>query len=312
MASAIHPKSQYPPNELREGTGLIGWLGRVTGTVVGGKQLVAVTGTLLTLWVIGHLVGNLKIYAGQASINEYAQFLKDLGPLLWIARIGLLTLFVVHISLGIWVKRRSAQARPVGYAYSNTVQASVASRIMLTTGLVVGAFVLFHLAHYTLGWVKGTEITVPYATDKDSANKVALTGSALNEYTSAPEKLDRIMKEHDLSPGDTVTVNYLDLRDSAGLHDVYTMGISGFRHPLISGLYILAMLIFFFHLKHGIASAAQTLGLNTPRLNRWWKVITLAVALFIVVGNISIPVTILLGGLEPNPDVALTLEAYFS
>lgn len=248
---------------------------------------------MLTLFVIGHLVGNLKVYGAQENLNDYAAFLKELGPLLWIARAGLLAIFVIHIALAISLKRRSALARPIGYAHTSTVQASIGSRTMLTTGLVVGAFVLFHLAHYTFGWIKGTEMTIPQTASltPSIAEEVALRG---------------------FDAGQPVTVNYLDLRDSRGKHDVHTMVISGFSHPVISGLYILAMLFFFLHLKHGVGSSMQTLGLNSRRWNRLWTLAAWSIALFVVGGNISIPVAVLLGVLKSTPDVPLTLEAWLS
>src|SRR5207248_2495188 len=111
------------------------------------------------LFVIAHLIGNLKLLTGgpesRDAINAYAHFLKhDLGLLLWLVRAGLLAIFVLHLTLAIRLKLRSVAARPIPYSYARTVQAGVASRTMVWTGLVVGLFVLFHLAHYTFGWVK--------------------------------------------------------------------------------------------------------------------------------------------------------------
>jgi len=78
-------------------------------------------------FVVVHLVGNLKVFAGQDSINDYALFLKKLGPLLWVARAGLLAVFVVHVLLVLKLKALSAAARPVAYAHARTVQATTAS-----------------------------------------------------------------------------------------------------------------------------------------------------------------------------------------
>ena len=125
---------------------------------VGAKILVALSGLGLTVYVVFHMIGNLKVFQGRDAINGYAYFLKhDLGMLLWIARGGLLAIFVLHIVLAMRLKLRSVAARPVAYQSSRDVQATIASRTMIWTGIVVGLFTLFHLAHFTFGWVKGVE-----------------------------------------------------------------------------------------------------------------------------------------------------------
>jgi succinate dehydrogenase / fumarate reductase flavoprotein subunit len=105
------------------------------------KLGMAVTGLLLTGFVIGHLSGNFLIFAGQDAINDYAEFLKKNVGLLWSARIGLLVVFAVHILLAIRVRNGNRSARPTRYAYEDTVQASAASRTMILSGLVILAYV---------------------------------------------------------------------------------------------------------------------------------------------------------------------------
>lgn len=122
-------------------------------STIGAKAAVAVTGLFLVLFLIAHLVGNLLIFKGPDAINAYAKFLKDQGPLLWVARIGLLSIFVVHVALAILLSIRKKQARPQRYVFERTIQATLASRYMLMTGLVVLLFVVFHVSHYTLGLV---------------------------------------------------------------------------------------------------------------------------------------------------------------
>ena len=122
-------------------------------STIAAKLAMAVTGLLLTGFVIGHLSGNFLLFAGQNAINDYAQFLKKNPALLWGARIGLLVVFVLHILLAVQVKRGHRAARPIGYAFSRTVQADSASRTMLLSGLVILVYVIFHLAHFTLGYV---------------------------------------------------------------------------------------------------------------------------------------------------------------
>jgi succinate dehydrogenase / fumarate reductase cytochrome b subunit len=114
----------------------------------------SLTGLGLLGFVIVHMIGNLLIFAGRDALNSYAHVLKENGELLWLARGGLLTLFVVHVLLGIQLTLANRAARPVPYAREDTVQASWASRHMLLTGLVLLAFIVYHLAHFTFGWAQ--------------------------------------------------------------------------------------------------------------------------------------------------------------
>jgi succinate dehydrogenase / fumarate reductase, cytochrome b subunit len=116
---------------------------------VGRKVIVAVTGVILILFVIGHLLGNLQIYLGPEWINAYAQHLRDLGPVLWIIRIFLLASVLLHIYFTILLAIENRRARPEGYRKRNYVKASWASRHMVVSGLVVLAFIIFHLLHFT-------------------------------------------------------------------------------------------------------------------------------------------------------------------
>ncbi|MBK8976601.1 MAG: succinate dehydrogenase cytochrome b subunit [Planctomycetes bacterium] len=135
-------------------------LTKFLGSTVGAKFVVAVTGTLLSLFVVGHLAGNLLLFRGRDAMNTYAESLQHLGAALWLIRGGLLAVFATHIVLAIRLKLRNQSARPAGYAHEATVQASWASRSMVLTGLVVLAFVLMHLAHFTLGWLEPTKYAV--------------------------------------------------------------------------------------------------------------------------------------------------------
>lgn len=158
MSSTAPTKGDRPANTPPSGKGLLDWAQTMLTTSVGGKVLVAITGLALTLFVIAHLLGNLLLLAGPEAINAYAAMLKGNKEILWAMRLGLLAVFVIHIVFSLGLNLRSRKARPVGYAYERTVQASVASRTMVLTGLVIFAFVLYHLAHYTLGIAGGATV----------------------------------------------------------------------------------------------------------------------------------------------------------
>ena len=112
-------------------------------------MIVALTGVILILFVIGHLLGNLQIYLGPDWINAYSQHLRDLGPLLWLVRAFLLASVILHIYFTIQLAIENKRARPGRYRERNYVKASWASRHMVVSGLVVLAFIIFHLLHFT-------------------------------------------------------------------------------------------------------------------------------------------------------------------
>lgn len=118
---------------------------------VGAKAVMAVTGLLLLLFVLAHMLGNLQVFLGPDALNGYAQKLQSLGGLLWVARIGLATILVLHVATAARLTRLNRQARPVGYAALSPQVTSYAARTMVLSGFVILAFVAFHLLHFTLG-----------------------------------------------------------------------------------------------------------------------------------------------------------------
>ena len=122
---------------------------RIYASSIGAKAVVAVTGLLLFGFVMAHLLGNLQLWEGREAMNGYAAFLQSQGPLLWVMRGGLLGVFVVHIATAARLVWRNRGARPTPYAREATVKATWASRHMLLSGLVVLAFVIYHLLHFT-------------------------------------------------------------------------------------------------------------------------------------------------------------------
>lgn len=123
---------------------------------VGRKILTGLTGILLTLFTIVHLLGNLTLYdnSGQA-FNQYAHKLISLGPLLYVAEAGLILLFLVHAWIGISIYIKKRKARPVGYDMYQTKGApshqSSSSRTMAITGSIILLFVVLHVIHFKFG-----------------------------------------------------------------------------------------------------------------------------------------------------------------
>jgi succinate dehydrogenase / fumarate reductase cytochrome b subunit len=113
-------------------------------------MIVAATGLVLILFVIGHLLGNLQIFLGPEWINSYAEHLRQLGPFLWIIRGVLLIVVLLHIYYTIRLAIENRRARPERYVRKETVKATIASRSMVLSGLILLAFIIYHLLHFSV------------------------------------------------------------------------------------------------------------------------------------------------------------------
>jgi succinate dehydrogenase / fumarate reductase cytochrome b subunit len=116
---------------------------------LGKKYLMAGTGLLLVLFVIGHMAGNLQIFLGRGAINRYGHFLQSNMEILWPARIALLGAVLLHIWSATKLTLENRAARPVAYQQWEPAAASYASRTMMISGVIVAVFIVYHLLHYT-------------------------------------------------------------------------------------------------------------------------------------------------------------------
>jgi len=118
---------------------------------IGKKAVMAVTGLILFGYVFVHMLGNLQIYLGPGQINAYAELLHAKPALLWVARLVLLAAVALHIvaAFQLWLLKR--RSRPVSYVKENDPPSGYASRTMIWSGPIVGAFVVFHVLHLTTG-----------------------------------------------------------------------------------------------------------------------------------------------------------------
>ena len=117
---------------------------------IGKKYIMAITGMALFLFVVLHMLGNLQIFIGPEVLNRYGAFLQGNVELLWPARIVLLVLVVLHIWSAVKLTAENRAARPQAYAQQQLVAASYASRTMLMSGLIIAAFIVYHLLHFTV------------------------------------------------------------------------------------------------------------------------------------------------------------------
>jgi succinate dehydrogenase / fumarate reductase, cytochrome b subunit len=116
---------------------------------LGKKYLMAGTGLLMILFVIGHLAGNLQIFLGPEAINRYGHFLQTNVELLWPVRIALIAIILVHIWSAVKLTMENRAARPVAYQQWEPTAASYASRTMMVSGVIVAVFIVYHLLHFT-------------------------------------------------------------------------------------------------------------------------------------------------------------------
>ena len=122
------------------------------------KYVMAVSGAVMFLYLVAHMIGNLKIFLGAESLDLYAEWLRVVGEpalpeqtVLWIVRIGLLAAVLGHIVAATILARRAARARPVKYAHRSRVAGSYAARTMRWGGVIIALFVVHHLLDLTTG-----------------------------------------------------------------------------------------------------------------------------------------------------------------
>jgi succinate dehydrogenase cytochrome b subunit len=213
-------------------------------STVGRKILMAITGQLMVLFVVVHLLGNSSIFI-PGGINAYAEHLHAFPPLVWIFRLFMLVFVGTHACYGIMITLENNAANPGAYAVSRQLKATFSSKNMIWTGVLILFFVIYHLCQFT----------------------ARLT----------PDVVAKTLPN--------------------GGFDVYTMVVSSFQHGIIAVIYVVAMVILFLHLNHGMQSFFQTMGWNNdcslPVISKVCKVI----AVIFLIGYSSIPFLILIRAL---------------
>lgn len=209
------------------------------GSTIGKKIVMAVTGVVLAGFVLGHMTGNMLLYLGPEALDHYAEFLRSFlhGGGLWIARAVLLACAGLHVWAAVSLTRADRAARPVGYRQWTARESTLASRTMRWSGVVILAFLVYHLLDLTVGVV---------------------------------------------NPG------FVEGR-------VFRNVVASFQVVPVALFYILAMLLLWGHLRHGVWSLLRTLGLSHPRYDALAHRVAAAFATLVVAGNVSFPLAVLLG-----------------
>ena len=139
---------------------------RLLNSSVGRKILMSISGQLLIIFILIHLAGNSTIYFGW--INAYAEHLHSLPPVVWIFRAAMLAIVSVHICYGVMLTLENKAANPTVYAVKRQLKASFASENMIWTGLLIAAFVVYHLLQFTVkvtpdvAWTAGVPVVDVY------------------------------------------------------------------------------------------------------------------------------------------------------
>ncbi|WP_344888705.1 succinate dehydrogenase cytochrome b subunit [Actinomadura meridiana] len=216
-------------------------------TTVGKKAVMAVTGGILVLYLVAHMVGNLKIFMGADDFNHYAHWLRTIGEpavprrtVLTLIEVVLGVSVVLHMWSAVSLGKRAAHARPVKYQSKKKSHAQgYAVHTMRYGGILIAVYVVWHLLDLTFFVVnpKGADDT-PY---------------------------DRMVADFDPS------------------------------RWYITVWYVVAIVLVGLHLRHGIWSAFQTLGLRTPRSERALRALAAGVAGVVTLGFASVPLSITFG-----------------
>ena len=133
-------------------------------STIGKKIVMGVTGLGLIGFVVVHMAGNLQMFLGADAMHEYAVLLRTIPELLWLARIGLIVMAILHVVAATQLTLRNRAARPDGYAKQEPQASTFASRWMRFGGVFLLVFIIIHLGHFTTGWFnKGMVHLQPYS-----------------------------------------------------------------------------------------------------------------------------------------------------
>ncbi|GAA3838392.1 succinate dehydrogenase cytochrome b subunit [Sphaerisporangium flaviroseum] len=210
----------------------------------------AVTGAVLVLFLIAHMVGNLKIFLGAESFNSYAEWLRTVGEpavpartVLTLTEIVLAGAVALHMWSAVSLARRASKARPVKYVARRKSQASgYVVRTMRYGGVIIVLFVIWHLLDLTFGTVnpKGFGAT-PY---------------------------DRVVAGFDPS------------------------------RWWVTAFYLVALVMVGLHLRHGLWSAFQTLGLTSGGRRRTLNLFAAVFSTLLVLGFVAVPIAVMIGAVK--------------
>ncbi len=221
------------------------------------KYLMALSGLVLVLFVLGHMLGNLLFLVGPEAINAYAYHLHHLpgAPFsLWAIRLFLLAMVGIHVWMAVLLTIENRQARPDKYLNKSYRATKYAARTMPMTGLIILAFIIFHILQFTTRVV--------------------------------PEHYEQTIGQSLISVGPLPA-------DVLPTFDVYAMMVAGFSSLWVSLFYIIAVGLLCMHLAHGVSSMFQSIGIRNEQWRYRLGKLALAYGWIIFIGFASIPVSVM-------------------
>lgn len=220
------------------------WIKEYTSSSIGKKQIMAKTGLFLTLFLLGHLLGQIPLLTQDSdAFNKYAHLLTSNKPVYYTIEVILSLIALVHIVLAFKTRMENKAARPVAYEVNaRKGKRGFTSFTMPVTGILIALFLILHISTFRNGAYYETTI------------------------------------------------------DGVVMRDIYKLVVEEFAKPWYSAIYLAAMAVMAFHLRHGIASVFQTFGLNHPKYNDKFEKLALAYAALIGIGNALIVITVMVRG----------------
>ena len=153
---------------------------RLLSDSIGRKAVVAVTGLLMVLFLVVHLLGNATIFAGPDGINAYAEKLHGLGPFVWAFRLVMLVLLALHAIFAVLLTLENRAANPGKYAVKRMLKATFAGETMIWTGLLLLAFLVYHLLQFTV------RVTSDVVLVNDAKNRVDIFTMVFSSFRITP------------------------------------------------------------------------------------------------------------------------------
>jgi len=211
------------------------------------KFVMAVSGAFLLLYLVLHMAGNLKIFAGADALDGYARWLREvLEPVLpyegtiWVVRVVLTVSVLAHIWSATVLTLRARRARPIRYAGGNhKMPGSYAARTMRWGGVIIALFVVYHILDLTTGTLN------PH-------------GQHLQVYANVAA---------DFAPD----------------------------RWYVTLFYVLAVVAVGLHVRHGLWSGLQTLGVSNGRRQRPLQILSTAFAVVLTAGFLAVPLAVTFG-----------------
>ncbi|MFP4281033.1 MAG: succinate dehydrogenase cytochrome b subunit [Opitutales bacterium] len=255
------------------------------------KYLMALTGLVLVGFVIGHMTGNLQMFLHPDWINAYAYKLQHLPyGLLWVVRAFLLLAVVVHIVVAVLLVIENRKARPQGYSIHQPLTSSFAARTMRYSGLILAAFIVFHILHFTVKSV--------HPEMKDWETRLEGTAGAHGMESRTLWGVYDKLTNQGANPEAA----------SNQVHDVYRMVAVGFspQYWYVSLFYLVSMGLLCAHLSHGVSSMFQSLGLRNAIWRARLGTAATVIAVVVFLGFAALPAAGLLGAFDGHLETATT------